>query len=417
MIDALGPQGDGIHKSAGGPIYVERALPGDTVIAQVQRSGGALRGELTQIITPSPDRIEAPCPSYNVCGGCTLQHANADLYRGWKIEIVRTALGKVGLEPKTWLEPTYLEAGTRRRVTFAAFKSGKAVTLGYFRRRSHQVAEINACLVAEPGIMDLRQRLGPLLVPLLQGGKPADVFIQSVNGLYDVVITGAVGATGVPDFKIYDAATTLVQTAKVSRISWRASENDDAEVLLEASPIHAVFGALRVPLPPLAFLQPTALGERALVEAVMSALPATGKFADLFAGCGTFSGPMLERGTVDAFENSAPAIQALNKARAAKPLNPIRRDLFRNPLLADEFKKYDAVVFDPPRAGAAEQVKTLALSKVARVVGVSCNPNTFARDARVLVDGGYALDSVKVVDQFTWSHHVELVAVFTKAKK
>jgi 23S rRNA (uracil1939-C5)-methyltransferase len=417
VIDVLGPQGDGIHKSTDGPVYVERALPGEKIVASIQRgSGGALRGEITQITTPSPDRIAAPCAHYTVCGGCTLQHATDDLYRAWKLDIVRTALSKVDLEPKVWLEPTYLEPGTRRRVTFAAFKSAKAVTLGYFRRRSHNVTEIANCLVADSGIMELRTTLAPLLVPILQGGKPAEVFIQSVNGLHDVVITGAVGAKGVPDAKVYAAATAIIQNAKVSRISWRAGETNEPEVLLEASPIHANFGALRVPLPPLAFLQPTALGEKALSDAVMSALPEKGKFADLFSGCGTFSGPMLERGTVDAFENNESAIQALNKARAAKPLNPVKRDLFRNPLQPDEFKKYDAVVFDPPRAGAAEQVKILAQSKVRRVIGVSCNPNTFARDARVLVDGGYTFDSIKVVDQFTWSHHVELVAVFTKSK-
>ncbi len=418
VIDALGPQGDGIHKSGDGFIYVERALPGEIVAANVQKgSAGALRGEITQIITPAPNRVEAPCVNYAVCGGCTLQHANDELYQTWKIDNVRLALSKVGIEPTTWHTPLYVAAGTRRRVTFTAFKTAKAVTLGYSQRRSHNVAEITTCLVAEPGIMELRTKLAPLLVPLLQGGKPADVFIQSVNGLYDVVITGAVGAKGVPDSKIYDAATKLAQNANVSRISWRANDTAEPEVLLEMSPLYANFDALRVPLPPLAFLQPTATGEKTLIEAVMNALPEKGKFADLFSGCGTFSGPMLERGTVDAFENSEPAIQALNKARAAKPLIPIKRDLFRNPLQPDELKKYDAVVFDPPRAGAAEQVKTLAQSKVKKIVAVSCNPNTFARDARTLVDGGYTFDSLKVVDQFTWSHHVELVAVFTKGKK
>ncbi|MCA0202505.1 MAG: hypothetical protein LCH56_17035, partial [Proteobacteria bacterium] len=176
----------------------------------------------------------------------------------------------------------------------------------------------------------------------------------------------------------------------------------------------ARFGILDVPLPPLAFLQPTRAGEDALTAAVMIALPARGTFADLFSGCGTFSGAMLARGPVDAFDSVEPAVRALDKAKGVHPLRVQRRDLGRQPLDADETKRYDAVVFDPPRAGAEEQAKALAASNVRRIVGVSCNPVTFARDARLLIAGGYRLDSVQVVDQFTWSHHVELVAAFSR---
>jgi 23S rRNA (uracil1939-C5)-methyltransferase len=176
----------------------------------------------------------------------------------------------------------------------------------------------------------------------------------------------------------------------------------------------AKFGALEVALPPLAFLQPTQAGEAALVEAVTELLPASGRFADLFAGSGTFSGPMLARGSVDAYESAAPAIRALEKAKGALPLKGFRRDLEREPVRREEANRYDAIVFDPPRAGAAEQTKALASAKTPLLIGVSCNPPTFARDARTLVDGGYRLDSIKVIDQFTWSHHVELVAGFSK---
>jgi 23S rRNA (uracil1939-C5)-methyltransferase len=147
---------------------------------------------------------------------------------------------------------------------------------------------------------------------------------------------------------------------------------------------------------------------------VMELLPPRGKFADLFAGCGTFAGPMLARGAVDAFEQTGPAVRALDKAKANQPLRATRRDLYRDPLRRDEANRYDAIVFDPPRAGAQEQVRALASARTPLLVGVSCNPATFARDARLLVDGGYRLDSVKIVDQFTWSHHVELVAGFVK---
>ncbi|HEV2678483.1 MAG TPA: hypothetical protein VGV37_28415 [Aliidongia sp.] len=265
--------------------------------------------------------------------------------------------------------------------------------------------------------MDMRDRLTALLARILQDGKPAAAFIQAVNGQFDIVITGPVGKTGKPDQETRKAIGQLARDASVNRISWRAHLDDTAEIISEISPPRAHFGDLDVILPPLAFLQPTQAGENALVGAVMELLPPTGKFADLFSGCGTFTGPMLERGAVDAYESVGSAVRALDKAKGSRPLKALRRDLFLNPLRRDEANRYDAIVFDPPRAGAQAQVRMLASSRAPILVGVSCNPATFARDARILVDGGYRLDSVRVVDQFTWSHHVELVAAFTKRSR
>ncbi|HEX4194931.1 MAG TPA: class I SAM-dependent RNA methyltransferase, partial [Stellaceae bacterium] len=307
--------------------------------------------------------------------------------------------------------------GTRRRATFNAHKHNGKVTLGYFRRRTHRVTEIRACLVADPAVMALRDKLAPLLVPIVTEGKDADIFIQMVGGRFELAITGPVGRKGKPDLPVREAIAELALKADINRISWRGrerGERDDIEVMIERNRLIAKFGALDVALPPLAFLQPTASGEAALVEAVMELLPASGKFADLFAGSGTFSGPMLARGAVDAYESVAPAIRALEKAKGTLPLKAFRRDLDREPLKREEANRYDAIIFDPPRAGAASQAKALAAAKTPVLVAVSCNPATFARDARMLVDGGYRLDSVKVIDQFTWSHHVELVAGFSK---
>lgn len=414
-IHDLGPLGDGIHRNGRERIFIERALPGDVVEAKVQKApGGVFRGDITRIVTPSPDRVAAPCPHYDVCGGCTLQHASEAFYRAWKIETVRGALRRVGLEPTRWDAPVFLAAGARRRATFAAIKKGNGVTLGYFRRRSHQITDVAACLVADPAVMTLRDKLSAALAPILQDGKTADIFIQVLDSQLDVVITGPVGKKGRPDLDVYEAAARIAESLGLNRLSWRAREHDEPEVLIERAAFLARFGVLSVPLPPLAFLQPTQAGEEALVAAVMEMLPECGTFADLFSGCGTFAGAMLARGRVDAFESIGPAVRALEKARGPAPLNSHRRDLFRDPLSAAEAKRYDAIVFDPPRAGAQEQSQTLATSDVARLIGVSCNPITFARDARILCDGGYTLNTVKIVDQFTWSHHVELVASFTK---
>ncbi|HVJ52264.1 MAG TPA: class I SAM-dependent RNA methyltransferase [Aliidongia sp.] len=415
LIHELGPKGDGVHRSQGGIVYVDRALPGDRVQATVRRDiDGILRGDLLKLVKASPHRVNPPCPNYAVCGSCTLQHAKDEFYRHWKIDLVREALRGRGLKPRVWREPIFLAAGDRRRATFAAHKKGDTVILGHYRRRAHQVTDIAHCLVADPAIMEMRGKLTTALAPILQEGKPAMAFIQAVNGQLDLVITGPVGKKGHPDPQIRDALAKLARDTNANRISWRAGPDNTAEIIAEISPPRARFGALDVILPPLAFLQPTQAGEDALVAAVMELLPRTGKFADLFSGCGTFTGAMLERGAVDAYESVGPAVRALDKARGTRPLRAIRRDLFLNPLRRDEANRYDAIVFDPPRAGAQEQARMLASSRTPLLVGVSCNPATFARDARILVDGGYRLDSVRVVDQFAWSHHVELVAAFTK---
>ena len=419
LIDALGPKGDGIHESPHGRVYIERALPGERVRAHVQRGAdNILRGEPIEIVEASPARVAPPCPNYEVCGGCTLQHASEEFYRGWKIEIVRDALRKKGLAPRRWGEPVFVPPSTRRRATFAALKQNRRLTLGYFRRRTHRVADIRACLVAAPALMAMRETLAQGLAPILTDGKEADIFVQLVGGRCELGITGPIGRKGTPDLATREAIAALAHQADINRIAWRPREKgarESIEVMIERNPLTAHFGALEVTLPPLAFLQPTEAGERALVAAVVDLLPASGTFADLFSGCGTFSGPMLARGAVDAYESDAAAVRALGKAGAGQRLKATSRDLEREPLRREEANRYDAIVFDPPRAGAAAQARALASSKVPLLVAVSCNPATFARDARALIDGGYTLDTVTVIDQFTWSHHVELVAGFVRS--
>jgi len=415
IIHDLAPMGDGIHRSEQGAVYVERTLPGDVVEAKIRKAaGGILRGDTSRLVTLSPHRVEAPCRHYDVCGGCELQHARDDFYRNWKTDIVRIALERQDLTPELWQPPIFLPAGGRRRATFAALKKKDGVQLGFFQRRTHQVTNVPGCLILDGAVMELRSKLVSQLRPILQDGKPADIFIQVVDGQCEVVITGPVGQKGRPDLQVYETAAALAHTAKVARIAWRLREHTEPEILLELSPLRAKFGALDVMLPLLAFLQPTKAGEDALVSAVMEKLPQKGRFADLFSGSGTFAGAMLTRGPVDAYEISATTVRALDKSRGAEPLTTQQRDLFKNPIEASEAGRYDAVVFDPPRAGALEQAKMLAEAKTPLIVGVSCNPATFARDARILVDGGYKLRSVQIVDQFAWSHHVELVASFTK---
>ena len=422
-IEELSPKGEGVHHAKRERVFIDRALPGDLIEARLRRDiDGVLRGDVVQIIEASPHRVPAPCPHYALCGGCTLQHASDAFYRAWKSGLVREALAAKSLAPALWHEPVFLPPGGRQRITFTAEKQGGAVALGYSRRRQRQVVAIESCLIADPAIMALRPRLAPLLAPLIQEGKPATAFIQVIGGRFELVLTGPVGCDGRPDAAVRDAMTVLADTLAIDRVSWRANLGDAPEIVVARNPLIARFGALDVALPPLGFQQPTPAGEAALVAAVLEALPAAGRFADLFAGSGTFTGPMLARGAVDAFENAAPAVRALDDAHLNKggdglPLRAIRRDLYREPLARDEAGRYEAIVFDPPRAGAEAQARELAASAVPVLVAVSCNPATFARDARILIDGGYRLDSVRVIDQFTFSHHVELVAGFSKPRQ
>lgn len=419
-IQELGPKGDGIHQSPEGTVYVERSLPGDRVEATVRTdAAGLYRGEIARIVEWSPHRQAAPCPHYERCGNCTLLHAKPDFYRQWKEELVRSAFTKQRLAPREWLPSIFLGAGNRRRATFAAYRQRGKVTLGYYRRRSQDITPIDSCLIAHPDLLAARETLRPYLAHLLvDGGWPSDVFVQVVGSSVDVAITGPVGVDGTPDVEVLRAAEEMVTLTSIARLSWRADETTDYEVLAEkeeTSALVARFGKLEVRLPPAAFLQPTEEGERALVGAVMAALPASGHFADFFSGSGTFTGPMLERASVDAFEASTSAVQAVKRAKGGERLKVFRRDLFQNPL-RKELARYDAVVFDPPRGGCVEQASALSQSSVPMLVGVSCNPATFARDARWLVGGGYTLQSLQVVDQFVGSHHVEVVGVFTKPK-
>lgn len=417
-IQRLGPKADGIHESPEGQVYVDRALPGDVVHASVRPDrAGLYRGEIVRIVTPSPHRQPSPCRHYDRCGNCTLLHVTPAYYRQWKIALLDDALRRQRLVPARRLEPVFLGTGNRRRATFAAYRLRKKVVLGYYRRRSKEITPIDECLVAHPKLLAVREAVRPYLAKILvDGGWPTDVFLQLVGESADLTITGPVGRDGTPDLEVEQAVETLLALTPVARVSWRPDEEAPLSTLGDKDPaknLAATFGKLRVPLPPAAFLQPTEEGERALVSAVLLGLPEAGRFADFFSGCGTFTGPMLERGPVDAFEAAPAAVKALERAEGAERLKAYRRDLFRTPL-HKELSRYDAVVLDPPRGGAVEQASALSQSAVPVVILVSCNPATFARDARWLVGGGYLFESLQLVDQFVGSHHVEVVGVFTK---
>ena len=286
--------------------------------------------------------------------------------------------------------------------------------LGYHRARSHDIVNIPACLILSPRLQTLVDGLRPHLKNILTENKAADIFVQDTGASFDVIITGPVGKNGTIDLPVQEAMATLVNECGVARLSWRARERDHAEVMLQQAPVRKQNGPLNVELPPGAFLQPSAEGEAALIAAALAPIANAKRIADLFCGSGTFAGPLLAKAPVHAVEGEVTVLTPLQKAAGNSGLTTARRNLFSDPLTVVELNDFDMALFDPPRMGAKEQAAQLAKSMVPLVIGVSCNPATFARDAAILQDGGYHLESVQVIDQFIWSSHLELVGVFRR---
>lgn len=409
-ITQLGPKGDGIAEGIKGPIFLERTAPGDEVEADIFRDDkGVLRGEVIKFHSLSPLRSSPPCPHYEVCGNCTLQHLSQEFYQNWKQELVQEALLKWGLKPKNWLPPIFLKGQNRRRATFSLTRKKGKLVMGYYQRRSKTISPIPSCGIASPDLIDLKNWLEPFLSPLVKEGQELDLFFQKIGDSFELVFSGLPSLSKI-------ILEELASLPPIGRVSLKTDRG--IQVLFQKKNLTTKFSRLNVSLPPATFLQPTEEGERALVSSVVQAIKGRkGAFADLFSGAGTFSGPLLDFGAISAYESNPHAIRALKEAGKNENLNAHQRDLFVHPLSSKEINRFDGVVFDPPRAGCLEQAKEMARSLCPLLIGVSCNPATFARDSYQLIRGGYRLESLQLIDQFLWSHHVEVVGVFTKQKR
>jgi len=399
LIRRLGHQADGI---ADGPVFVPGALPGELVEGIVD--GDTMRD--ARIVSPSSDRVKPPCAHARTCGGCQVQHASDAFVSEWKAQIVVDALRAQGIE--TPLRAVFTSPpGSRRRAGFAARRTKKGAMAGFYQKRSDILTEVPGCKVVDPALLAAL----PLACDLAQAGtsRKASVSVMvtlSEAGL-DVLVTG-----GKPlDPQLEMTLAGLAQKYDLARLSW----SDDL-TLTRRKPVQT-FGKVRVVPPPGAFLQATPQGEAALVRAVTEAVGSAARIADLFAGCGTFALPLASQAQVHAVEGAEDHVQALDDAwRNASGLRQVTteaRDLFRRPLMSDELK-YDAIVLDPPRAGAERQVEQIARSDVPVIAYVSCNPISFARDAAILINAGFTLDWLEVIDQFRWSSHVEVASRFSR---
>ncbi len=402
-ITRLGHQGDGI---ADGPVFAPRTLPGEVVSGTVV---GQLLTEI-RVETPSDQRVKAPCRHYKSCGGCQLQHASDAFVADWKVEIVRKALDAQGIEAD--MRPIHTSPErSRRRANVAVRRTKKGTLAGFHGRASDTITEIPDCHLLHP---DLIAAIPVAEALALLGGSRKGVLAATLTlseGGLDVAVKGGKPLDGPLELALAQAT----EHHGLARLSW------EGEVIATRQQPVQRFGAAEVVPPPGAFLQATKDGEQALLKAVLQVTEGAKRVADLFAGSGTFSLPLAQSAEVHAVEGEADMTAALDrgwrKAKGLKRVTTEARDLFRRPLMPDELRHFDAIVLDPPRAGAEAQVSEVAQAQRPVIAYVSCNPVTFARDAKTLVNAGYTLEWVQVVDQFRWSSHVELAARFTLNSK
>jgi 23S rRNA (uracil1939-C5)-methyltransferase len=371
-------------------------------------SGHPDRRLLTRIDQASPERIAPFCRYFGGCGGCAIQHWQTDAYRAWKRAIVVETLEHAGIACEVASLIDAHGAGRRRITLHARRGEDGELRTGFAAAFSHAIVAIEDCPILDPGLRGALDAARALAEALKPAGKPLDIQITAASNGLDVDVRGS----GPLNPALIANLSAIAQQHGLARLTRHG------ELVLMREPPMIEIGSARVTLPPGSFLQATIAGEETLAALVASHCRRARHIADLFCGVGPFALRLAAKARVSAFDSDAGAITALQKAATSasglKPIKAETRDLFRRPLMPQELRDYDTVVFDPPRQGAQAQVKQLAASKIAVVVAVSCNAATFARDARVLIDGGFRIEGVTPVDQFRHTPHVELVARFSR---
>jgi 23S rRNA (uracil1939-C5)-methyltransferase len=408
LIDHVGHFGDGVALAGGQSVYVPYTLGGETVEVAAVPGRHPDRRRLLAVERASPERIAPFCQHFGVCGGCAIQHWETERYRAWKRDLVVGTLAQAKLDCE--VDPLLDAHGRgRRRITLhARMGTHDVLKVGFAAASSHEIVPIDQCPILDPALGGALEAAWAIAEPLRPAGKPLDIQITATDTGLDVDVRGS----GPLPAKMITALSRVAEAHRLARLTRHG------ELVLMRAPPSIMIGAARVVLPPGSFLQATIAGEEALAALAGGHCGRARHIADLFCGVGPFALRLAANSKISAFDSDAGAIEALQKAAKATPgLKPVKaeaRDLFRRPLMPPELRDYDAVVFDPPRQGAQAQAEQLAASKVPLVVAVSCNAATFARDARILVDGGYRLEAVTPVDQFRHTPHVELVAKFSR---
>lgn len=406
-IDHVGHRGDGVALSPGGNLYVPYALGGETVEVD-EVHGHPDRRRLAELKQASPERIAPFCPHFTVCGGCAIQHWQTEAYRAWKRNIVVETLALAGITAEVAPLADAHGSGRRRATLHARMGTHEVLKVGFAAANSHDIIPIDRCPILDPaleGALDAAWAIAETLKPVR---KPLDIQFTATQGGLDVDVRGSGPVTAAMTAKL----SAIAQAHRLARLTRHG------ELVLMRNPPFVTIGTAQVTLPPGSFLQATLAGEEALARLVLEHCGRAKHAADLFCGVGPFALRLAAKARVTAFDSDEPSVTALQKAAAStsglKPVKAEARDLFRRPLVPQELRDYDAIVFDPPRQGAQAQAAQLAVSKVPLVIAVSCNVNTFARDTKILIDGGYRIEGVTPVDQFRHTPHVELVARFAR---
>lgn len=406
-VGRLGRRGDGVAVAADGSrALAARVLPGETIEGEAGEDGRIVQ---PRIVAPSPERVAAPCPHYRACGGCALQHAGDGFVAGWKARLVESALAAQGIEAQVGRVHSS-PPRSRRRAVFAGRRTKKGALVGFHARASGMIADLADCLVVRPEIRDALPLLREITVAGASRSGELDLAVTHGPAGLDIAVSGGRPA----DAALLARLAELAEAGDLARLDW----NGEA-ITRRAS--WQPMGAARVVPPPGGFLQATAEGEAALVGFALAGAEGAARVLDLYAGCGTFALPLAARAEVHAVEGSGPALAALDAGwRGAPGLRRVTteiRDLARRPLAPDELGRADAIVIDPPRAGAEAQARAIAASGLGRAVWISCDPVTFARDARLMVAGGWRIAALEVIDQFRWSPHVETAALFLRGQR
>ncbi len=388
-------------------VYVPYALPGETIeVAPVP--GHPDRRRLLQVEAASPQRIAPLCQHFGICGGCAIQHWDPEHYRAWKRDIVVETLARARIDCEVDALIDAHGLGRRRITLHARMGTHEVLKVGFSAAGSHDIIPVDRCPILDPGLGGALDAAWALAEPLIATGKPLDIQITATDVGLDVDVRGS----GPLPSALIATLSRLAEQHRLARLTRHG------ELVLMRTPPTIMMGSAQVTLPPGSFLQATIAGEEALAALVSEHCKRSKHIADLFCGVGPFALRLAAKSRVSAFDSDAGAVAALQKAATStsglKPLKAEARDLFRRPLVPQELRDYDTVVFDPPRQGAEAQAKKLAASKMPVVVAVSCNVATFARDARILIDGGYRIEGVTPVDQFRHTPHVELVARFKR---
>jgi 23S rRNA (uracil1939-C5)-methyltransferase len=411
-VERAGAVGDGIARWRGEPVFLPFTVPGDHVRARLgPRRGGGLEGHVVELLDSGPGRVAPPCRHFGRCGGCALQHLNPDLYRSVKLGRLLNALETAGIDPVV-VEPLRMVPPVRRRTRLGLARHRdprQPVRAGFRERFSHDLVDLRECLVLEPALFALVGELRRVVPDLLPPGGMAEATLSRTDSGIDLLLE----ALEPPGLGAFEALARLGDELDLARIVWRSPEGEIPVV--QHRPVRVLLSGIAVPFPPGAFLQASEAAESILVEEVLAGVGPHRPVLDLFAGLGTFAFALAGSGPVHAVEGDQRSAAALARAATnARVVTVERRDLARGPLQAEALAAYAAAVFDPPRAGAARQAAALAASPLDTVVAVSCNPATFARDAARLLAGGFRIDRVVPIDQFVWSPHLELAAVFRR---